>query len=380
MIEDPTTSGDGARPQPRLGWRVAERPAPAFAHVLGAAAGAFAVVAIVAFVVETTSDDPTAPGVVFTGGLALAALLAGIYAAGPIRSACVTALVLCVPLLWIFAVFGGGNVSRGDIRLVYLLIAASYLVLYLLTWTKGRAVLLAGVLIFVAGWITFEVAGSGSTEVVPFQSQFDTSQSGSSLGNFTTSSSDTSSSTAAAALVVGLVFLGVGAALDGRRLEGAATPFVAIGAAEAIAGAVVLGGNESVVLGGVLAIATGTVVGIVGGHGDRRRATTWIGVLTVFGGMVAILVDIAPSSAAGVGGIAVGFALVLGLIAWLLAPRLGEPDDGDDRPVPPTPPSPTGDTTPSEPAPDDTADAPTIEDTQLARSTSTPHPEDPSLE
>ena len=82
----------------------------------------------------------------------------------------------------------------------------------------------------------------------------------------------------------------------------------------------------------------GAAVGLVGGHGDRRRATTWIGVLAVFGGCVAVISDIAPSSAAGVGGIAFGFALVLGSIAWWLAPVLGEPDDGDDRPLPPAPP------------------------------------------
>ena len=140
------------------------------------------------------------------------------------------------------------------------------------------------------------------------------------------------------ALIIGLVFLGVGAALDRRGYAGAATPFVAVGAIETLAGAIVLGGNDSVLLGGLLAITAGAVVGLVGGHGDRRRATTWIGAIAVFGGCVAVISDIAPSSAAGVGGIAFGFALVLGSIAWWLAPILGEPDDGDDRPRPTAPP------------------------------------------
>ena len=52
--------------------------------------------------------------------------------------------------------------------------------------------------------------------------------------------------------------------------------------------------------------------------------------VTVFGGSVAILVDIAPGSAADDGGIALGFALVLGRDRMVLAPALGEPDDGDD--------------------------------------------------
>jgi hypothetical protein len=49
----------------------------------------------------------------------------------------------------------------------------------------------------------------------------------------------------------------------------------------------------------------------------------------VFGGLAAILGDIAPDSNAGVGAIALGFAVALGAIAWLLAPALREPDDGD---------------------------------------------------
>ena len=34
--------------------------------------------------------------------------------------------------------------------------------------------------------------------------------------------------------------------------------------------------------------------------------------------------------------IALAFAVGLGLIAWWLAPVLGEPDDGDDEPAPRT--------------------------------------------
>ena len=312
-----------------MGWRVQRRPRPGFAHVLGAAAGAFVVVGVVAFVVEATSDDPTAPGVVLDLVLVAAALLVGLRAPGPIRSACVTAIVLAVPLVWFFAFFGGGTAGRGEIRGVYLLSMASYLVLYFFGWTKARAILLAGVLVFFAGWVVFEVGNSSSSSPIPFQNEFNTSTSST---NFNVS--DTTDSSATAALIVGLVFLGAAAGLDRRGYAGAATPFVAVGAIETLAGAIVLGGNESVLLGGLLAIAAGAAVGLVGGRGDRRRATTWIGVIAVFGGCVAIIADIAPSSAAAVGGISFGFALALGSIAWWLAPVLGEPDDGDDAPPP----------------------------------------------
>ncbi len=243
-------------------------------------------------------------------------------------------------MLWFFGFFGGGNAGRGEIRGVYLLTLVSYALLYLFTWTKGRAVFLAGALLAFASWAAFEVADS-STNVVPFQQELSTS-------------SDSTNFGFSATVVVH----------DPRRhhrrdrddvavhrprvprrsaprstasgYEGAATPFVAVGAIETLAGAIVLGGNDSVLLGGFLAVGAGAVVGLVGARGDRRRATTWIGVLAVFGGLVAVLSDIAPDSAAGVGGIAFGFALALGAIAWWLAPVLGEVDDGDESPPPPS--------------------------------------------
>ena len=145
-MSDTQESADAAKPS-RLGWRAERRPPPGFAHVLGAAAGVWLVVAVFAFIVEIDSNDPTAPGVLLTLGLVVAALVAGHLVSGPIRSACVAAIVLSVPLVWIFALFGGGNASRDDLRLVYLLTFASYLLLYLVSWTKGRAILLAGALV-----------------------------------------------------------------------------------------------------------------------------------------------------------------------------------------------------------------------------------------
>jgi hypothetical protein len=308
--------------------------------VLSAAAGAFVVVAVVAFVAEVASDDPTTPGVLFDLALVAVALLVGFKAPGPLRAACVTAVVLAAPLIWLFGFFGGGGAGRGEIRAVYLLTLVSYLLCYFLTWTKGRAIFLAGALILFASWAAFEVAGSGSSNFLPFQSEVSSSSTTASnnlgvAGNSSLGSpDDTTDATAAVVLLIGLVFLGAGAALDRKRYEGAATPFVAVGAVATLVGAIVLGGNDSLLLGGLLAVAAGAIVGLVGAHGDRRRATTWIGVLSVFGGLVAVLVDIAPDSAAGVGGIALGFAVALGALAWWLAPVLGEPDDGY-VPVPP---------------------------------------------
>jgi hypothetical protein len=315
--------------EPYLSWRTRRRPVPGFAHVLGAVAGAFTVIALVAFVAGIDSSDPQVPGVV--GSLLVLALALGLgsFGAGPVRSAATTAIVLTVPLLWLFALFGGGDVGHGELRAFLLLTLGTYAAFYLVSWTKGRAVLLAGTLVLFVIWIAFEIGGDsfasplGSTTnfVGPGGAAFGASGGGSYDGE----------NVNAAVMVVGIVFLVLGGLLDLRRLRGTATPFVVVGALAAVAGGVGLGSSDSTLAGGVIAVMIGAAVGIVGAAGRERRFTTWYGVFTVFSGLVAILADLAPSSEAGVGGIALGFAIVVGLLAWWLAPVLGEPNDGDAR-------------------------------------------------
>jgi hypothetical protein len=164
-------------------------------------------------------------------------------------------------------------------------------------------------------------------------------------------SDDKTDETAGAALAVGVALLAVGTVLDKKKLAGAATPFVAVGAIDLIVGAIVLGGNHSTLAGGLAAVGSGALVGLVGARGEGRRGTTWIGVLTVFGGLVAVLVDIDPDTAGGVGLIAVAFALGLIAVALVLGPILGEDDEDDDAPRPmPAPPSePAAAATPASP-------------------------------
>src|SRR6185436_12161735 len=124
------------------GWRVVRRPDPRVAYVLGAVAGALATIAVIALVVEITSDDATAPGVVLDGALLVGGVFVGARWRGPVRSAAVTAAVLAVPALWFFALAGDGITSDGDLRGVYVLTSLTYGALYLFGWTRGRAILL----------------------------------------------------------------------------------------------------------------------------------------------------------------------------------------------------------------------------------------------
>jgi hypothetical protein len=313
-----------------LGWRAERRPQPAFAHVLGAVAGAFVVIATVAFIAAIDEDDPQVAGIILSLLLVAVALAAGARGTGPLRSAAVTMLVFAVPLLWLFALVGDGEADRGVIRGVLLLSLASYAVLYLLGWTKGRGVFLGATLALLVIWLAFEVAGDGNDALFGASSDLE------SFGVDSSDVGDTGETTGAVVMLLGIGYLVTGGLLDRRRLAGAATPFLAVGAVSAIVGGVSLVGQDSPLGAGIVAVLIGAAVGVIGAAGRDRRGTTWLGVLTVFGGLVAILANISPDEPAGVGAIAFGFAVALGALAWWLAPVLQEPDDGLDV----TPPDP----------------------------------------
>ena len=298
-------------------------------HVLAAGPGAFAVFATVALAIEITSHDATAPGILLDLALAAMAFGAGLLLPGPGRSAAVGALVLTNPLIWFFAFYGNGQSGSGELRGIYLLSMAVYLVLYLVKWTRGRAVLLAGLLLFLASWLQFEI-GSSSSTVVPFQSQVQSNPFG---PNVSMSSSNLfgkgGDDTATVALVVGLVFLSTAVVLDRRGLRGAALPFIAIGTLEGIFGGVGLGASEhSVILGGLLVAAVGVVLGLIGAFGENRRGSTWLGVLAIVGGVVAAIGD-ASHSTLGFAGYSALVALGLLAASLILTGRLHEAPDGE---------------------------------------------------
>ena len=318
----------------RLGWRAERRPEPGFGHVLAAGGGAFAVFATVALIIELGGDDLTAPGVLLSLALAAVAFaLAWKVDAGPIRSAAMAVIVFCVPLVWFFAFYGDGDTS-GSTAGVYLLIVASYLVLYVVAWTRGRALLVGLALLFLFGWITSEIQGDAT--IVPFQTTVEGQastpfpESDTTFGSSSPFEESDTTGSSIAALVLGGMALGAGALLDRRGLRGTATPLIAVGALYAIVGAIALGSEESVIAGGLLAAAAGAAVGLVGGLGEHRRGSTWIGVLTVVGGLLAVIGDVADSTL-GFAGLAAVVAIALCAIGFVVAPRLEEAPDGDEQ-------------------------------------------------
>ena len=335
MNQAATTDGQGIFE--RLGWRAERRPEPGFAHALGAGAAALAVFAVFALVLEVASDDATAPGVGFFLVLGAAAFILGSRIAGPVRSAAITAIAFSGPLIWFFAFSGDGDGSSGSLRGIYLLTIVTFAVLYFLTWTKGRAVFLALALLVLWAWVVAEVQGLDSAQV-PFQSSIESSSdvpfgTGNDIDTF--EDDDNTTETSIASLIIGLAFLGAAFSLDKKKLAGAATPFIFVGALATLLGAIAWGGNESLLAGSLSAIASGAAVGFVGGQGHDRRASTWFGVIFVVFGFIGLAVKIVSGddgeggSALAYAGVFAAFALAIAAAAWYAAPRLNEHVDGD---------------------------------------------------
>ncbi len=318
----------------RLGWRSERRPVAGFAHILAAGAGLFLVIAAVALSVEIASNDLTVPGVLASLLVAALAIVVGMRLPGPARSACVTALATIVPVLWFFVFFGDGE-SAGDgaIRGLLLLCLAVYAVLYVLGWTAGRAIFLGLALVFLVGWINFEVGGGNS--VAPFQNEvsgetgFETpfGDGGSSTG-FDDVGGQNNDDTDVVSMVLGLGFLAAAFVLDKKGRAGSATPFLAVGAVLAVAGAAALGGREGVLLGALMAAVAGADIAFVGSRGKDRRGSVWIGGIVVTVGLLAAIADLA-GSALGLAGLAALVAVALAALGIVVAPKFGEAIDGD---------------------------------------------------
>ena len=318
-------------------WRLAHRPDTRFGHAAGGVAGVLVVAAMVAFAAAIDQDDPQVAGSLFSIAVLVAAVFAGYWQRGPIRSAAVTAIVLAFPLLWIFAVIGDGDgVGRSDVRLVFILITVSYVAMYLLTWTRGRGVLLGGALFVAATWLVSEVADEAPRFGVsgPFGSA--------GLDNSNVFGDDGGRSVAVVMILVGVGFLGATALLDRSKRHGLATPFLVVGAIYAIIGAYALGIDlDSAYATGICLALAGLAIGAAGIFGDRR-ATSWLGALVLLFGAATVVAQGTEDSASGGGGeelfglFALMAAAVLLVLGILVARTAGEPLDGGE-PVPDTP-------------------------------------------
>jgi hypothetical protein len=369
-------------------WRLAHRPDLRFGHAAGGVAGILVAAAIAAFVVEVTDDDATLPGVGFNLLLIAAALAAGYFVRGPVRSAAVAAMVFAIPQVWLFAIIGDGEgVDRGDFRVVLLLSVATYVLFYALTWTRGRAVLLGVALLLFTNWIVFEVADQSTPFGVDAAAQVQVGgldEPQALLGN-----DDKMTETGVVELIMAAVLLGGAVLLDRRGRAGAATPLLVVGGIQAVSAAGILGADvEDAYAVGIFVALAGLAIGLAGSLG-RRRGTSYVGAAILLIGAVVVVAQGTSDAASGqgtavFGGFALIAAAVLLLIGVLTARATHEPIDGGEPAVetpPPPEPEPARVGAPAEStAEDSTSEAPASTPTAVPPTEPTPTEETPTAD
>src|SRR5262245_6515518 len=339
-------AADAPAPESPFRWRLSHRPDIWFGHAAGGVAGVLVAAAVLAFVIEVTDDDATLPGVGFNLLLIAAAVAVGFFVRGPVRSAAVAALVFAIPQFWAFAVVGDGEgIDRGDFRILLLLSVVTYLVFYLLTWTRGRAILLGLALLLFTNWIVFEVADQSTPFGIGAASNVTRGFDG---PRELVGDDDKQTETGITELVLAAVLLGGAVVLDRRGRAGAATPLLLVGGLQAVSAAAVLGADaDDAYVAGVFVAIAGLAIGLAGTLG-RRRGTSWVGAAVLLVGALVVVVNGTNDAVKGndgadavFGAFALVAAAVLLLVGVLVARAVDEPlDGGEPFTVPPPAPEP----------------------------------------
>src|SRR6476646_1335361 len=323
-------AADAPAPESPFRWRLSHRPDLWFGHAAGGVAGVLVAAAILAFVIEVTDDDATLPGVGFNLLLIAAAVAVGFFVRGPVRSAAVAALVFAIPQFWAFAVVGDGEgIDRGDVRVILLLSVVTYVVFYLLTWTRGRAILLGLALLLFTNWIVFEVADQSTPLGLGAATQVTR---GLPEPRRLVGQDDKQTETGVTELILAAVLLSGAVVLDRRGRAGAATPLLFVGRLQAVSAAAILGADvDNVYAAGAFVALAGLAIGLAGTVG-RRRGTSWVGAAVLLVGALIVVINgtsHAVNGEDGAGGVFGAFALVaaavLLLIGVLVARAAGEP-------------------------------------------------------
>lgn len=250
----------------------------------------------------------------------------------PGASAGVTAVVLGVPPLMVFATIDEREIPPFPIDGVLAVSAMVWLASYLAGPGRGRPLLLGAALVF--AWLfALEAVDNALTADLgdpPILSEEPFGDIGpAEVGD----GDDTSSGDGGAdwtvlgvtSVLFGAGYLALSRVFDRRRLAGAATPFAAVGHVALPAGIVMLGEDLEVIGTGIALALTGGLVCWLGALGGRR-ATTVIGAAEVIVGSVMVLVEaMEGSSPANVGTALFVLGFVLVAAAHLLHLATGEP-------------------------------------------------------
>jgi hypothetical protein len=337
----PTGPTGVARVLDQLGWRGERRAAPFLSHALGAGGGVLVALGAIVLGADNADDGGSGTvGALLCALLIVAAIAVMLQSPGPARSGCVGAIALAVPGLWFFQTTIE-SISLSTTALQFLSFA-TFLVLFLVPPTRGRAILLGLALLFLWTLVVGEVAGTNKLTEIQTESSSEVIFDDGNFEDFdedeeTFPESNAETDAGVVSLIFGGGYLAAAWTLDRRRLVGLGTPFLAIGIAAAATGAIIVGVDAGAIGGGLIAVAVGLGVGFVGARGNDRRASVWLGALTAVAGVTVVIADIVDiddsASAFAILAILVGAGIVVG--AAFLSRLLGEPDDEQpDRAVP----------------------------------------------
>lgn len=316
----------------RLGPLASRRPPPSLGRAVAAVGGALVAAGAVTVAGERWASSGSNGLAVLLSGAALAGSVAAVVRAPPpVQVAAVAASGIAAPALAFFLSAGGGLPS---VRAVALLAGLLLTALYVAGPWRGHTFHLA--LLVAAGWLfalSLTDLGGDGTVVDGFGT----------LGDVVTGAG-------VASMAVGVLYLGAGWWFHAARLEGMATPFLAVGCLALPLGAFVVVRDGGDLAGGMVALAAGAGMALVGGR-CRRRGTTWIGVVVATFGVLGVVEGVAPddivAAALLLAAAGAGIVVAAPLVALAVGEAgMGEPrapaEDGPppppERPDPPEPP------------------------------------------
>ncbi len=110
-------------------------------------------------------------------------------------------------------------------------------------------------------------------------------------------------------MVIGLAYLAAAWGLDRKRLAGAATPFLVVGAVALAVGSIIVV-SDIVWLVGVFLVATGKLTIWIAAQA-RRRGSAWLGLLLVVAGVLTFAADLFDDSVTGFGLLTLGLGVLI---------------------------------------------------------------------
>jgi len=287
----------------KLGAAAKERPGPTLRGAAAAAAGVLAIVGLGAIAIDAYLPDGSQPVAIICGLVAIAAGYGTIIKLdSPVRPAGVAMITLGAPFTTV-AIFD--DVSSATLPLLVLAIAWG--VQYGIGPARGQLPLLVGAL--GSAWLLLlDLADSDSApggDVGGFFATPDTPiTSGDDLVTYLS-------------LAIGVLLLAAAWVLDRDGWHGAATGAVIVGDLAFLVGVFgVIGTLDSDVVGGIIVIIAGLVLAGIGDAGERRF-TAWLGGTGVLVGLLALITAIIDTDDAvqlGVAAIAVGAAIIAGIV------------------------------------------------------------------